>query len=569
MKAKRVISVLLSLFLILAIVAGCAKGGEEDISANTPDKSAETPSNDDNGENTDDAEPEGEDLEPYTFTHYFNYDWWDIKPWAEDEVSKAFKEKFNVHVEFSKPDADADARLNVMISAGDLPDSIMMDRGNTNKQLAELGNLQPLEPFMEKNPNLQENLLDTTIEGLSIDGKLYGIPNWPRMAATGGNDVWMYNQRLYQDAGSPPLETFEDLRAFATKIKNDVPKNREGLETIPMTTDGTADGQRYARAFFRSYGGVLVGNWYSIQDGDYKLAFRDSVFKEASMEVNSWWRDGLIAETQFTDTGEQIVEKMVAGRTALLFYDFSNDETNHFRTLLKESFPDDSYEIPEPNVFPPAKGLPADEIYGDETSSLGWNVTCITSNAENPQRIFDLWSYFLTPEAAILQMYGPQGDYWDELDEEGLPVLKYPESELTSDEINRLGLWFWMMPGHSDNVDTTKFAINDKLPEEKQNWVVKMQYERVTPTKWLTDEFENINVVIDPQSDLGIQRTLIEDYIEAEYPKMIMANTAEEAEEIYDDILKFAEENGIAEIEAEYTDKYHDNVDMFGTGLNK
>ena len=126
-----------------------------------------------------------------------------------------------------------------------------------------------------------------------------------------------------------------------------------------------------------------------------------------------------------------------------------------------------------------------------------------------------------------------------------------------------------MMPGHSDNVDTVKFAVNAKLPPEKQNWVITNQAERVTPTKWLTDEFENIGTTIDPQSDLGIQRKLIEDYIVAEYPKMIMAETAEEAERIYDEIMKFAEENGIAEIEAVYTEKYKDNVARFGTGLTK
>lgn len=568
MKTKKILSVLLSLLLVLALVAGCAKGGGNNQPANTQEEPTNTPSNTDNEADAGDEDVEGEELEPYTFTHYFNYDWWDIKPWGEDEVSKYFSEKFNVHVEFSKPDADPEARLNVMVSSGDLPDSIMMDRGTTNENLARLGHLLPLEPFMEKNPNLQENLLEQTIEGLKIDGKLYGIPNWPRKAPTGGNDAWIYNLRIYQDAGSPPLETFEDLYAFCKKVKTDVPETREGLSTIPMTTDATGDGHRYARAFYRSYGGVING-WYTVMDGNYVLVFRDPVFKEASLEINKWWREGLISETQFTDTSEQILEKIVAGRTALLFYDLSLDETNHFRRILKENFPDDSYELTEPHVYPPAKGLPPEKIYGDHTSTLGWNVTCITTKAENPQRIFDLWSYFLTPEAAIIQMYGPQGHYWDELDEDGLPILKKPESELTTEEINRLGLWFWMMPGHSDNVDTVKFAVNAKLPPEKQNWVITNQAERVTPTKWLTDEFENIGTTIDPQSDLGIQRKLIEDYIVAEYPKMIMAETAEEAERIYDEIMKFAEENGIAEIEAVYTEKYKDNVARFGTGLTK
>jgi len=73
----------------------------------------------------------------------------------------------------------------------------MMDRGTDNIRLAQLGLLQPLEPFMEQNPNYQDNVLPQTIELLKIDGKVYGIPNWSRKAASGGNDVWIYNLRLW------------------------------------------------------------------------------------------------------------------------------------------------------------------------------------------------------------------------------------------------------------------------------------------------------------------------------------------------------------------------------------
>ena len=187
------------------------------------------------------ANGDGGAQEHYTFTHYFNYDWWGLKPWAEDEVSKALKEKFNVTVEFQKPDSDPQAKLNIMISSGDLPDSIMMDRGVDNIKLAQLGLLQPLEPFMEKNPNLPNNVLETTRELLKIDGKLYGIPNWARSKATGGNNAWIQNERLYKAAGSPKLETFDDLYNYAKKIKNDIPKNNEGLPTIPVIFDQTVD----------------------------------------------------------------------------------------------------------------------------------------------------------------------------------------------------------------------------------------------------------------------------------------------------------------------------------------
>ena len=222
-----------------------------------------------------------------------------------------------------------------------------------------------------------------------------------------------------------------------------------------------------------------------------------------------------------------------------------------------------------PFPYPPAKDLPTSKIYGDIDVSTGWNVTCITKNAKDPQRIFDVWSYLLTKEAAILQMYGPQGQLWDTLDSDGLPVLKKPESELTSEEVDRLGLWFWMIPGQSDNVDSTKFAVNAKLPADKQSWVINNQANILTPTKVLSDEFVGIADIIDPKSDEGIKRVLCEDYIKAQYPKVLSAKSAAEAEKIYQGIIDFCDKNGMGKIEEIYDNKYKENVKITGTCLKK
>ena len=507
------------------------------------------------------------ELKPYKFTHYFNYDWWGLQPWAQDEVSKAIKEKFNVDIEFQKPDSDPQAKLNVMISSGDLPDSIMMDRGVDNIKLADLGLIVPLEPLMAKNPNLTQNLLPTTIEMLKIKGKLYGIPNWPRKAATGGNDAWITETKLYEAAGKPALNTFEDMHAYALKVKEQG-KTKSGLSVIPFATASTKDGWTIAKGFYRSFGGYLDG-WYSVQGGKYNLAFRDAAFKKATLEANKWWREGLMAETQFTDTGDQVLEKFVAGRTGLLWYDQSQDESNKFRRILREKDPTDGYEMVAPFPYPPANGLSKDKIYADAQSTVGWNVTCITKSAKDPQRIFDVWTYLYTQEAAILQMYGPKGQMWDKLNDKGLPELKKPESEWTTDEIKKLGTWAWMIPGHSDHVDATKFAVNAMQPKDKQNWVINNQANVITPLMWLSDEFVGIADVIDAKSDEGIKRTLCLDYIAAQYPKIIMAKSADEAEKLYNDVISFCDKNGMAKIEDIYTKKYQDNVKIVGTGLKK
>ncbi len=565
MKRTKILSLLLAVLMIVSILASC--GTATPAASTEPAASSVAAST----EASTDAAAEPSTvaaLEPYTFTHYFNYDWWGLKPWGVDGVSKYYQEKYNITVEFSKPDADPQAKLNVMISAGDMPDSIMMDRGVDNRKLAELGLLVDLQPFMDKNPNLTENIAEKTREQLKIDGKLYAIPNWARIGPTGGNDAWVYNQRLYNAAGAPKLDTFEQLHDYALKIKNDVPKNNEGLSTYPVMFDFTPDANKVGLAFFRSFGGVLNG-WYSVQNGDYKLAFRDATFKAATMEANKWWREGLFSETQFTDTGDQILEKIVAGRTALMYYDQSKNESNKFRSILKDSFPDDSYEMVAPYPYPPANGLTTSKIYPDYKETIGWNVTCITTSAKEPQRIFDLWTDFLTLEGSIIMMYGPKGMNWDTLDANGLPVMKKAESELSVEEIDALGAWFWAIPGQSDHVDLTKFAVNAALPAEKQNWVINNQANVLTPIMFVSDEFIGIGDSVDPKTDEGIARTLCEDFIKAEYPKVIMAKTPEDAEKIYQGILDFCDKNGMPSVEAKYTEKYKANVALVGTAMTR
>jgi putative aldouronate transport system substrate-binding protein len=505
-------------------------------------------------------------LEPYTFTHYFSYDYWDIThKWGADAVSKYYQDKYNITVEFSKPDSDPKGKLNVMISSGDLPDSIMMDRGEDNIKMAGLNLLVPLEPFMANDKDLEKNVLPNTIKQLQIGGKLYGIPNWPRKGATGGNDAWLYDTRLYAAAGSPALNTMDDMYNYALKVKTDVKKTKEGVDVVPVIFDNaTLDGQNMGRAFYRSFGGQAVG-WYSISGGKYQSLFRDPTYKEAIMEANKWWRAGLFSPTQFSDTVDQILEKIVAGRTALLFYDHSKDATNKFRKILMQNHPDDTIEMVSPFPYPPAKGLPTSKIYPDYKETIGWNVTCITTKATQPERIFQLWTSFLTQEGSIIMMYGPKGGNWDTLNDQGLPLLKVPEAKQTTDQINALGCWFWAIPGQSDNVDNTKFAVNKLQPKESQDWVISHQSDVLSPIMYVDDEFIGIADVVDATSPDGVARTLCEDHIKAQLPKVIMAASADEASKLFDEINTFLDANGMPAIETAYNKKWTENVALVGT----
>lgn len=502
--------------------------------------------------------------EPYTFSLYYNYDWWTIHPWAEDEISKYWQEKFNIVIDQRKPDADAAAKLNLMVSSGDLPDVIMMDRGPDHKRLCELGVFVDLAPLQANNPMFDENILASTQELLKIGGVLYSVPHWARKGPTGGNNVWMYDKRLYEAAGSPELKTLEDLYAYAKYVKDNIPTTKEGLPTIAFAGGNNNDAYNVlTNAFYRSFGGPNQAADHTARiDGKMQSVLRDPEYRKAVMELNRWFREGLMLDTQFTDTNDQMVEKFVAGRTALLYYDFSQDSINRFRQILMDNYPDDSYELVVDPVYPPAEGVT--HVYADEKPTIGWNVLCITTKAEQPQKIFDFFSYMLSKEGSIDMMYGPPGDWYKELDAEGNPILLIPEAEQSTAEKDRIGAWYWSFCSHSDNVDITKFAVNAMQPPEKQDWVITQQSDILTPIMFVTDEYVGLNLTIDQLSDLGIERTLCDEQYQAELPKILMAPTAEKAEELYDALLKFHDDHSFADVEAAYDARHQEIVAMQG-----
>lgn len=547
---------MLTLTMLVPLMAAC--GGTTTDGTTTKNDTSKSESDDPTDESTD--ESTGGDLDPYEFTLYYNYDWWTIKPWGEDETSKYWKEKFNITMNQEKPDSDVDAKFNLMLTTGELPDAIQMERSADWRRAAAMGVFVDLAPLQANNPSFDENIVESTQELLKLDGVLYSMPHWARKAPTGGNYCWIINKSLWEKAGSPELKSLEDIYEFATYVKENIPETDGGLPTIPYSTE--PDHNRTREAFWRSFGGPSTTSTFTARlDGKMQSIVRSDIFHDTIMEVNKWWREGLMPETMLSETRDQFVEKLANGRVAVSYYDFSLDDTNHFRQLLVENNNDDYLILTDP-VYPPAEGV--SHVYADHKESVGWNVINITNQAEEPQRIFDLLSHLLTKEGSREMMYGPQGFWWDEIDEDGNPILEQAEGLYTAEEKDQIGSWFWSFMSHSDNVDLTKFAVNAMQPEEEQSWVISAQAEIFSPIMFMSDEYVLLDGKIDPVDDLGIARKLCEDQYTAEVPRAMMASSAEEAEQIIADLIKFLDDNRFQEVEAIYDERHQEIVDIQG-----
>lgn len=566
---------------MILTVAGCGGGGNSSTagsstSSKTESSAAESTSGGDDSSATTGSSGPDDTTEPYEFDAYYSYQG-SVKPWGEDAASKYMNEKFNIKVNYSCPEADADSRLNLMISSDDLPDVIILDRNANWLKLISLGKLVDINTLKYEGCSFDEDILESTQKLLSVNGGLYGIPNWARKGATGGNMSWMVNHDVYEQLGSPELKTLEDLHQFMLDAKDKGVKTSDDQSIFPWLPRNDDNGFYTVSAIYRSYGHPnLVDTYWSQADNDIKLAVYDDNYISALKIANQWYKEGLFPETTYTDSTDQYTEKLSNGRAAVLYYDFSQDDTTHFRTLLQEKDGNTydllGWELKDSPIYPAADGV--DYVYGEEGGTVGWNVNCITTKAENPQRIFDLYSWMLTKDGSINMMYGPEGGLWEGKDEEGNPILKKPEEELSSDEKNAAGCWFWSQPAHSDNVDLTKYAVNEQQPEESRSWVISIQDHVFTPEdsihpavpgqKFLTDENTGLSLEIDPTDDLGMSRQAITDECKMRIPQIIMASDDATFDKLVQDLKDFAESNQVHDIEKIYTDKRASNIELQG-----
>lgn len=566
---------------MILTVAGCGGGGnsstaDSSTSSKTESSAAESTSGGDASSEVTGSSGPDDTTEPYEFDAYYSYQG-SVKPWGEDAASKYMNEKFNIKVNYSCPEADADSKLNLMISSDDLPDVIILDRNANWLKLISLGKLVDINTLKYEGCSFDEDILESTQKLLSVNGGLYGIPNWARKGATGGNMSWMVNHDVYEQLGSPELKTLEDLHQFMLDAKEKGVKTSDDQSIFPWLPRQDDNGFYTVSAIYRSYGNPnLIDTYWSQADNDVKLAVYDDNYIAALKIANQWYKEGLFPETTYTDSNDQFVEKLSNGRAAITYYDFSQDDTNHFRTLLQEKDGNTydllGWELKDSPIYPAADGV--DYVYGEEGGTVGWNVNCITTKAENPQRIFDLYSWMLTKDGSINMMYGPEGGLWEGKDENGNPILKKPEEELTSDEKNAAGCWFWSQPAHSDNVDLTKYAVNEQQPEESRSWVISIQDHVFTPEdsihpaipgqKFLTDENTGLSLEIDPTEDLGMARQAITDECKMRIPQIIMASDDATFDKLVQDLKDFAESNQVHDIEKIYTDKRASNIELQG-----
>ncbi|SDX46401.1 extracellular solute-binding protein [Paenibacillus sp. CF384] len=536
MKARKMLSVILVSMLGSALLLSACSGNNS--SNNGKSESGNATSTEGNGNDTKAVKEE-----PLTFSYFGNYDWWGLDSWGSDMISKWITDKKGVTVKEVATGGASQAKLNTMIASNELPDLILMDRGPGVERLRAAGALVPLDEYLDKYPNFKQYVGDATLNLLrSSDGKLYQLPNY-YTSTPNGNSGWLIEKKIYKELGSPALDTFDDLHAYLKLVKDKYPN------VIPLEIDTSGWGHRMIYTGFKENNPPMLVDHSVYVDGDaLKPVWGDPAYAEALKYTSMLFREKLISQDALTQTGDQLSEKLINGRVAVIA---AGDAANLGRSPdeeLKKKDPEDGYMA----IWPIHKaGLDKTKIMPNNWNSLGWNVNVITKNAKDPEAIFRFLDWMTSPEGQQVVWFGPQGVLWDSVDGDGIPIPNDKWTTMPPEEKDKIGLQSYNFVGNTTFIDGAKVKIEMALPEDKRNWSTVQQTNVFWKTSVNATQFVNLDPL--PDTAEGIAAQSVGEIAKEALAKAIFAKNDAEVDEVlaqaekdalkvgFDSVLKFKE----------------------------
>ncbi|QNK56008.1 extracellular solute-binding protein [Paenibacillus sp. PAMC21692] len=533
--------ILATVVALTAALAGCSgnSNGEGGSAKPSPTNTAKAGEKDNAGESEDAPWVFGS--EPLEFTAYTHYGWQDFPEKMEDvPLWKYLKENKQVNIKSIQAKGNHAQLMSTMMASGDLPELIYGDRYNPDiERLIDNGKIVALDPYLDKYPNLKKWLDPQLMDLLrSKDGKLYKFPNWYTNKST-NTAGYVVNKKIYNELGQPPLQTMDDLYAYLGKVKE-----KYGDEVVPFEPDRTVDGQGIGVL----YTGFAEGNNYKslssdvqgvIKDNKLTSLFMDPSFRESQKFVSKLYREKLISQDMFTQDRGKVLEKLMTGRVAVYAGSGPTTYASQAHNELIKTDPEAGYFMIKPIH---KAGLDQSKIHPGGYDRLGWNITTITTEAKDPEKIFAFLDWLTGPEGMTIQFFGPEGGNWKGFDENEQPIFtdQYDPAQVT--EIQALNDRV-MIVGNTSYIDPAKMKYENAKPPEEQNWSARYQSTITWPS---ANDITALNNKLNPEpdSELGDIRQKILDLITQVLAESATASSDEKVDQILDKAQADAESYG-------------------------
>ena len=481
----------------------------------------------------------------------------------DNPIGQIIYDKFGIIINLVGYAGDWEERCAMWLAGNDYPDMVQLQGNTMVKKYIEAGAVLNLSELAEK-CNAQNFL---TFHAQSI-------PYWK--LATGTDDLYKYEANcpdmevaegpmfdmlvrsdILEEQGWPELLTDDDYIAVLKKAMEDHPTTENGDPTIGITFAGAEDWMLTTILMLDRGGYTECNSGLSVFWNNQKDVFEDKFsniyFKEGLKFLNRMYQEGILDEEIFTTDSATVTEQLQSGTALSTWY--VTWEQGGANQALREA----GKENMEYVIMPNTTKLQLDN--GEKRcirilDTYDWQSVVITKNAKYPERIMELLDWASTEEGQVLLGWGIEGVHYT-IDENGLRQVT-PESiacmQGTGDEHFNDGVGYYYFLGLSSDYDENKQIYNRVMDGSVYELTVSDRTKEVyshygwekATDPWQNNDkfdFEYVHtglagtVALNPTSDESALDTKLSEYIYKHMAQLILAESDEEFESMYDEFL--------------------------------
>lgn len=479
----------------------------------------------------------------------------------DDEIAKAIMEKTGVKIQVENPSGDPMEKLNLMLTAQNYPDIVLLDRGNeiVNRYI-DAGALIPLNDLIDQYaPNVTQMYGEVLTKSRYTDGKNYYLNNWYGVDPDASAGVLMRKDLLAEIVGkdradsSEPFTTSEFLKILS-KFKEKYP-TINGKESIAVTLNG--NDKNYEGTIYGMYG---MKSFYQTEDGSLQHKAKDPRYIEAVKFMNGLYTNGLLEKEWVVNKKEQWTQKLSTGNVFCTFGSYwDTDAANS--SLASTISPDAqfySYKVVPDH-------MDASQTTYNGRSILGWDAIGITNNCKNPEAAMKLIDFLVSEEGQYLMMWGIEGEHWNMQDGKHVPnpdIVKGFKTDWDKESLSTgIRKWTWFIKNGYGS-DGTPYDMAAKYELSATAEFANKSFGE--SDAWDTSDFSGLTPA--GSTPEGLKWRKIQDVYDQNFPKIVDASSEEEAVSIYNSMLQEMENSGLQDVESYITKAYQERMNLWGSG---
>ncbi|MBR4058988.1 MAG: hypothetical protein IKK03_04020 [Lachnospiraceae bacterium] len=469
-------------------------------------------------------------------------------------------------------------KTNAILTSGDLPDIMYVQKGEQLDTLIETDAIICLDDYLDQLPHLytnqyMEGALDLVRETRSAGtGKLYSLPitvgeTASTVALVDSTDRNAVKLRwdVYEEIGAPEIKDYWDLIDVMEEMLKAHPQEEDGTKCYGTILDNGMDTQFFgAMTLWYQWQGYNTNYLQFMLEADYvngefsSILTKDSLYYEGLKWYNEVYRRGLMDPDSInTDRSTQATKI-----------------DNGFAMVPSGTLPGWSpiyfeYLIPGTNIY-----------YDDvrEVSTSKWNLVINkdTEHLEECLKLIDMW---VNPDAYLRIKYGPDGDIWYSDGENAYLTDEYIAWLEAGNSING----FPMSDGTEWSMWNTNFSLQNAAPTSYGDgkggsrpvtityWEEQMEIAAASETfaqwrettgynswrEWIDTEgvhYTNspvdayVNALTNPDDGMKLTISTLKDVVVPASWQMVYAETEADFDAIWDKMVKDCEGLGAQDV---------------------